>query len=308
MKPLDAAILRTILYADVFDFPLTAAEVHFFLIHDRPVSALEMRHALETSPALAAALHRDGDYVMLASRPALSASRRAREQASQRLWPLAESWGRWLARLPYVRLVAVTGALAVRNAAAADDDLDFFLLTTPGRVWLARAFAVALARLARLRGVTLCPNYIAATTALAQNHCDLFIAHEIAQMIPLYGPDLYQTLRDANPWTAAHLPNAHAPFYTPSAVPQSRPWGALKRLAEAGLNNRLGDALENWERQRKLARFGGQMQQPHSAALLDATQVKGHFNDYGYQVLCAYRERLRACGLDDDLPLRATGD
>lgn len=307
MKPLDAAILRTVLYADVFDFPLMVEELHFFLIHDQPVSVIEVRRALATSPALAAALRCDGEFVMLASRPALADRRAEREQASQRLWPLAERYGRWLARLPYVRMVAVTGALAMRNAASADDDLDFFLLTAPGRVWLARACAILLVRAARLRGVTICPNYIAAATALEQGRRDLFIAHEVAQMIPLHGQDLYRALRAANSWVDAHLPNAHEPLYQPHSSAESRAWLTAKRLLEAALNNRLGDALENWERRRKLERFASQMQRSSSAALLDETQVKGHFNDYGHYVLRAYQDRLRSYGLDE-VSLPATGD
>ncbi len=307
MQSLDAAILRTVLYADVFDFPLTVEELHFYLVFDRPTSAVEVRCALDTSPALTAALFYDGQYVMLAARAVLAARRAQREQASQRLWPLAERYGRWLARLPFVRMVAVTGALAVRNAASPQDDLDYFLLTEPGRVWLARAFAVLLVRLARLRGVKLCPNYVAASSALRQDRCDLFTAHEVAQMVPLYGLELYWSLRAANSWVAAHLPNAGAPLYIPDIRPDAAVWRIVKRLLEASLNNRLGDALENWERQRKVRRFAPQTRQPQSAAQLDATQIKGHFNDYGQRVLQAYEERVRRYRLDS-LSLPATGD
>lgn len=298
MQPLDAAILRTVLYADVFDFPLTVEELHFYLVFDRQTSPAEVRHALSTSPALAVALRYDGQYVMLAARPTLAAQRAAREEASQHLWPLAERYGRWLARLPFVRMVAVTGALAVHNAASAQDDLDYFLLAEPGRVWLARAWAVLLVRLARLRGIKLCPNYVAASDALRQNRCDLFVAHEMVQMVPLYGLELYWMLRAANPWVKAHLPNADVPLHVPTVRPDAPVWRALKRLLEASLSNRLGDMLENWERRRKVRRFAPQMRQSHSAAHLDATQVKGHFNDYGQRILRAYEERLHCYQLD----------
>ena len=110
-----------------------------------------------------------------------------RDQASLLLWPPALSYGAWLARLPFVRMVALTGALAMRNASADDDDLDYVLVTAPGRVWLARAFAIVLVRLAKRRGVVVCPNYVLAESALAQDKHDLFMAHEVAQMVPIYG-------------------------------------------------------------------------------------------------------------------------
>ena len=307
MNRLDTAILRTVLYADVFSFPLTVEEIHFFLIHDHPVSVIEIRSALATSAALTGLLCQDRGFIALRGREAAITERERREMATRRLWPLAERYGRWLARLPYVRMVAITGALAMRNAATHDDDLDFFLLTAAGRVWLARACAIVLVRLARLRGVTLCPNYIAAETALEQDHQTLFIAHEVAQMIPVYGLDLYAALRAANPWVAAHLPNASGHFHSAKTAVHGRLWRTLKQLAETALNNRLGDALEDWEHRRKRSRFAPQTHQPLSAARIDEQQVKGHFNDYGHHVLTAYGTRLRAYGLDD-VVLPATGD
>ncbi|MFN8450301.1 MAG: hypothetical protein U0521_17370 [Anaerolineae bacterium] len=41
------------------------------------------------------------------------------------------------ARLPPVRMVALTGALVVRNASDNDDDLDYVLVTRRG-AWIAR--------------------------------------------------------------------------------------------------------------------------------------------------------------------------
>ena len=42
MQPLEAAILRTVLYADVFNFPMKLEEIHHFLISDDPVSLAEI--------------------------------------------------------------------------------------------------------------------------------------------------------------------------------------------------------------------------------------------------------------------------
>ncbi len=291
MDALEAAILRTVLYADIFAFPLTAAEIHHFLISDRPVSLVEVEQRLAESLALQQALdHADG-YFARAGRADLIAARHEREQASAQLWEPALRYGRWLACLPFVRMVGLTGALSMRNARG-HDDLDYLLLTAPGRVWLARAFSILLVRLVRLRGDVLCPNYVLAETALAQEPRNLFIAHEIAQMIPLDGLDLYARFRAANPWVSAFLANANAPFYCP-AVSSPGAWRWLKRAGEWALGGRLGDAFERWEYRRKLARFAPEMATPGSAARLDDARVKGHFNDHGQRVLDGYAERVR---------------
>lgn len=297
MESIEAAILRTVLYADLFHFPLTVREIHHFLIHDEPVDLEQIAQALSESTVLQHYLQCIDDYVVYDGQDDLVALRQMREAASEHLWPSAARYGKWLARLPFVRMVALTGALAMHNAANHEDDLDYILVTAPRRVWLARAFSIVLVRLARLRGVEICPNYVLAESALEQDKHDIFMAHEIAQMVPLYGSALYEQFRSANAWVNQQLPNADGAFYI---EPERSPSGIGligKRGIEFLLGGNLGDWLEHWEYRRKLRRFEPDMKKPHSSAKLDASHVKGHFNDHGHPVLQEYEERLEQYGL-----------
>jgi hypothetical protein len=298
MERVEAAIVRTVLYADVFDFPMTIPEIHHFLIHDTPLSLSLVTKAFETSPTLKELLRRDDGYVTFADRQELIALRVGRERSSQKLWTLAMRYGTWMGRLPFVRMVALTGALAVRNAAADDDDLDYLVVTQVGRVWLARAFAILLVRLGRLRGVEICPNYILAEDSLIQDKQDVFMAHEVVQMVPLYGFRIYEEMRQLNTWVTEYLPNADGTFHATDAPPIGRIWGGIKDLLEILLGGRLGTWLENWEYRRKMRRFQTQMQTPHSSAQLDERHVKGHFDDHGHPALQQYHRRLRELGVE----------
>jgi len=307
MERIEAAILRTVLYADVFNFPMTAAEIHHFLIHDEPISFEQIQETLQTSTALKSIIDQIDGYVVYCGRTDIIAIRQIREAASEHLWPLAVQYGTWLARLPFVRMVALTGALAMRNAAADDDDLDYILVTAPGRVWLARGFAIVLVRLARMRGIEVCPNYVLAENALEQDGHNIFMAHEVVQMVPLYGHSLYERFRKVNDWVSEQLPNADGAFYRETEQRPGAVWGGFKRTVETILGSGLGDWLENWEYRRKLRRFTHDMQKPHSSALLDNSHVKGHFDDHGHPVLQKYYARLREYGLDAQ-PSAVPGD
>lgn len=298
---LDEAILRTLAYADVFDYPLTPSEVHHFLIGARR-SSESVQAALNSSARLLAQTTRANGYVMLRGRQTIGDLREGRQLASARLWPRARRWAAVMGWLPFVRMVAVTGALALDNAPAGDD-VDYLIVTAPGRVWLARGLAVLVVRAARLTGVGLCPNYVLAETALAQARRDLYVAHDLAQMVPLVGREVCAAMRAANAWMLAYLPNAEAPLrQEPDLAP--RGWlGGLKRLAERLLGGPLGDALEGWERRRKLARFAPSARQPTSAAELDAERVKGHFEDHGLPILRRFEERARQFGTPAALPM-----
>jgi hypothetical protein len=286
----EQAILRTLLYADIFDYPLTPTEIHHYLL-GTTAAPEAVQAALNTSPWLAARVTRVNGYIAVAGRAALGPLRDKRRQHASSLWPRARRWARLIGCLPFVRMVAVTGALAVDNAPPGDD-IDFLIVTAPDRVWLARALAVGLVRLARLCGVGLCPNYVLSQSALAEERRNLFVAHDLAQMVPLVGQALYAELRAANGWAAAYLPHAHRPLRAEHDLAPRGLLRALQRLAEVFLAGRLGDGLEAWERRRKLRKFSEAAQAAGSAAILDAQRVKGHFNDHGVRVLREFESRL----------------
>jgi hypothetical protein len=286
----DEAILHTLLYADIFDYPLTPAEIHHFLI-DVPASPEAVRQALESSTWLRARVAIQGSYVTLQGRQALAALRETRRQSSERLWAVARRWSAVLGCLPFVRMVAVTGALAVDNAPPGDD-IDFLIVTAPGRVWLARGLAVLAVRAARLFGAGLCPNYVLAESALEQKRRDLFIAHDLAQMVPLVGLRVYKQMRSVNTWASQYLPQASAPLRD---EPERRlpGWGVrLQRWGEALLGGGLGNRLERWEQTRKLRKFAPAAGRAGSAAELDADRVKGHFDDHGLPILLKFEGRV----------------
>jgi hypothetical protein len=301
LQPVDAAIMRTILYGDVFDCALTAEEIHHYLIHHQPVPMEVVCDALATSSYLRDQLYTENGYFTRADRRELIALRLERREIALAMWESAARYGRWLSRLPFVRMVALTGALAAQNPSRKQDDYDYLLVTQTGRVWLARAFAILLVRFGKLRGVVICPNYVLAEDALAQTRRNLFMAREVAQMVPFYGHHIYSAMREANRWTDGHLPNALTAFYIQLDTEKKDGWYRLKYGVEYLLGGWLGNRLEGWEYQRKLRRFAREMKTPNSAAQLDTAHVKGHFNDHGHPVLLHYFERLRAFQLDDSL-------
>lgn len=295
-SPLAEAILRTLIYADVFSFPMTDHEIQHFLI-GVTATVSEVRGMLLESRWLNDHVECTNGYFALRGRAAITLERQTRAAASEALWPQACRYGALLAHLPFVRMVALTGALAMRNAHHGDDDIDYLLVTVPGRVWLTRALIVIIVRLVRLRGVKLCPNYVLAETALAQDKNDLYMAHEIAQMVPLAGLDVYRALRAANVWADELLPNAQDVFYGEPDTTPDGVWRGMQQIGEWLLGGWIGTSLENWEQRRKLRKFAREAQKPHSSAQLDAEHVKGHFNDYGYPTLHQYEHRLVEYGL-----------
>lgn len=296
---LERAILRTLLYADIFDYPLTVEEISHWAIGVRATPA-DVTACLATSAWLGERIEPAGDGFAVCGRARLATVRAARAQAAARLWPLARRYARLLGHLPFVRMVAVTGALALDNADA-QTDIDLLIVTAPGRVWLARAMAVGCVYLARRDGIVLCPNYVLAETALVHERRDLYTAHELAQMTPLVGHDLYARMRALNAWCEAYIPSAVQPWHREVDLAPSPAGRKVQGFLERALGGWVGERLETWERRRKLAKFARQAAQPGNSAILDERQVKGHFRDYGGPTLQRYRQRCREFGVEDGL-------
>ncbi|MFN8621974.1 MAG: hypothetical protein U0869_14685 [Chloroflexota bacterium] len=289
-----AAVLRTLAYADVFDFALREPEVHRYLIGVRATPD-------DVAGALAdlrdRIVCRDG-LVALTGREALLATRQERRAIAARTWPHALRYARTVGSLPFVRMVGVTGALAVGNATEGAD-IDLLIVAATGRVWTARAATIGVVRLAARRGIELCPNYVIAERRLEEDAQDLYAAHELAQLVPVTGFGVYRRLLAANPWVARHLPNAAgAPFGNRS---RREPVLHVARSAmELALHARLGAALEGAEQRRKIPRLTAQAHARGATAeaAYTADRCKGHVHGHADRIRDAYKARVTALGLE----------
>lgn len=289
--PLATAIRDTLAYADLFRYPLTAHELHRYL-HGRMVGCAGVEGAL--AAGVDGVQHEDG-YYALVGRTGLAAHRLGLRRASASLGARARGYATLLKYLPYVRMVGLTGSLAIGNPARRAD-IDLMIVTAPGRVWLCRAAIVAVVRLVGLGGDVLCPNYLVAEDALALDSVTIYDAHELAQMVPLYGREAYLRLWSANPGVQALLPNAGPRKVAPDRLLPSL--GTLKAAAERLLGGAVGDRLERWEQRRKTARLSRRGDRP-GESILSAQQCKGHFGAHRASILEAY-SRSRTAGGDTE--------
>lgn len=292
LTPLEAAIVRTVAYVDVFDYPLTAAEIHRFLMGTF-ASPETVADTLHNGRLIPQALHTQDGYFTLPGRESIITTRLRRHAIAQTLWPHAIHYGRFIAQLPFIRMVAVTGSLAVDNAEA-NADIDYLIITDNGRLWLSRAFTILIVRLAARQNITLCPNYFLSQRALALSEHNIYTAHELVQMIPLAGLPYYHQLRQLNPWTNSLLPNTqdHIPAISHHTPLIHAPTSLPRRLAEALLRTEWGTRLETWEMKRKIAKLSQRNPQASETAFAP-DYCKGHFDGHGRHTLTRFDQRLQ---------------
>ncbi len=287
---LEDAILCTLAYSDIFDYPLTLDELHRLLAIPAERADVEQRAARMKSVS-----SKDG-YYYLAGRGAIVELRKKRETASRKMFERAVTYGRILGALPFIRMVALTGSLAVRNCDK-DADYDYMISAKSGRLWLARAFALLLNRFSNLFGETLCPNLIVSENELVWKSKNLYSAREFCQMKLIAGTAVYAELRDSNRWVESYFPNWSDEINLMDHEKQIKISALIKKIIEFVLDNRFGDYIEAWEMNRKIARFQNQsgfgVETRFSADI-----CQGNFNHHGTMTMNKLHEKLQTLHVD----------
>lgn len=287
---LDRAIYSTVAYRDIFHFPVTPAEIHRYL-HGVRCDLDEVQACLASSSLLERHLENDGEFFALRGRSATFAIRRERRALSLAQRPRARRFARFLASLPNIRMVALTGSLAAGNFPP-DGDIDFLLVTDSGTMWRTRALCRMLALLdEKLRQGLFCPNTFLSAAALPLARHSLYDAQELSQMVPLHGLAEYRRLRAANSWTEEWLPNApDAPEDCEDNPPYAR---GLKRAFEAVLAGGIGRAIEDFEARRKIHRFN-ETDRLKGTWTRSTREAHSMWDDMRLKIEGAWRERLDA--------------
>lgn len=239
VSSLQQGILYTLSYADIFDYPLTLMQLQRYLV-GMAASMDDVAEVVDGSKWAQHHLAKQGEYYMLPGRESLAALREHRAGIAQRMWKRARHYASAISRMPFVRMVALTGALCSGNVEV-DDDYDYLIVAEQGHLWLTRSLIVQLVvKPAMQHGEEVCPNYIITERALAldESEHNLYQAHELAQMVPMYGLPIYNQLRATNAWAHRFLPNAVGAPQITNALPAMK--ASTHQLSERALQHIAG--------------------------------------------------------------------
>jgi glycosyltransferase involved in cell wall biosynthesis len=203
-EKISAAALKTLAYADLFDYPLRADEVHEGLL-DCGASFEEVLEALEMFESRGV-IARAGPLFFLSGREKLVAVRDQRRQQTRGLLQKHAWLVKLVIKFPFVRSVSLSGAAAFENSHQRDD-IDLFVITAGKRLWSVYTVLALLLKLMGKRRL-LCLNCLVDLDHLRLDEGDFFIAHQIAFLRPLSGIEHLKKFHAANAWISSHLPQS----------------------------------------------------------------------------------------------------
>lgn len=218
MTDLEQSVLRAIIYADCFEYALTSAQIHQYLISKEMYTTQAVKIALDNLVVAKIVLHEKDLYCLVSSK-GLFRKREETETISTAKIELARKKTGLLTWMPWIDGIWITGNVAMHNAQN-NDDIDLLVVTRDSWLWLTRLIivivygAVGRVRLRRhsLQSVKnkLCLNMYLDTTVLEMpsSKKNLYTAHEVAQVLPLFNRNkAYERFLAANSWILEFLPH-----------------------------------------------------------------------------------------------------
>ena len=211
------AILKTILYSDIFDYPLRKEEMWRFLIAEKQITIKALVKELSEMKNLS---EKDGLYY-IKGRKNIVLKRIARSKISLEKQKIAEKAAGLLSKIPTLECVFLSGGLAMENVEI-NDDIDFFIITSENSLWITRFLSLLVLELfgfRRRRGERKVFNKICLNLFLSKKNLlfpkyfqNLYTAHEISQAKLIFQRNNTQELfLSSNRWINTYLPNFPIP-------------------------------------------------------------------------------------------------
>jgi D-beta-D-heptose 7-phosphate kinase/D-beta-D-heptose 1-phosphate adenosyltransferase len=210
LKDLKREQIASVVYHDIFDFPLNSAELYKWKTGKEAIKNIKHK-----TPGIE---YKRG-YFYLRSRDKLISKRLVRDKISEEKMKLARKYGLIIKYIPSVKMVAITGALAMGNASE-DSDIDLMIITSKRALWTTRLIIWSLLKTLgfplrrpgdKHEKDKLCLNIWLDESDLLWQKKDrnIFTAHEIAQIVPLVNKDnSYESFISKNKWVGDYWPNA----------------------------------------------------------------------------------------------------
>ncbi len=215
LSGLEEAILKIIVFFDMFSYPLTAYELWRYL-------GVQADFA-ETSFAAQSLLERSylgsrQGFYFLPGQDSLVSVRKQRYHYTNRKLKIARRAVRIFRLLPTVKFAALSNLIGRHNLRDGSD-IDIFIIAKANRIWITRLFCAGAMKLLRQRPTPskkrdkICLSFYIDSAHLdlrkmTDGEDDYYFHFWLAGLYPLYDAGAYHhQLMQANAWLKAYLPN-----------------------------------------------------------------------------------------------------
>lgn len=238
---LKASILKVLVYFDLFDYPISKEEIYIFL--DSKCCKEDLTADLNTL-VHTGYIFKFNEFYTLKNDPGLVKKRLKENNYAQSLLITARKISKFLFTFPYVKGIGISGSLS-KNVADENADIDYFIITSANRLWIARTIMHLYKKFTFLTGHQhwYCMNYYVDEKGMQIEEKNIFTATELVTLLPMCGKGTMEKFFTANDWAKKYFPNYNI---SSSIHPHKTSSLKIKKAIESLFNNRFGDWLETY--------------------------------------------------------------
>jgi hypothetical protein len=287
---LEKSILQTLIWFDMFDYPLTKEELGRLLWKYHDFNTEFNRDFLKLG------INFKNGFYFLAGRENIIKVRQSKIPTIDKKMKIAARAAKKMRWVPFVRAIFVANTVAA-GTAKDSSDIDFFVIIKNDRLFLSRLLVTLLLTVFRLRRnkrcitdrVCLCFHVTDDALDLERiklSDPDIYLCYWIDQLVPLYDPDnLGQIIQKENAWVKEYLPNAFQAYSLLHRwrVDDTRVANVFKSFFERVWAGQYGNFLEAQAKGAQEAKmktnFMSIQNEKNSKVIINDKMMKFHEND-----------------------------
>lgn len=223
---IEEAIINTVVFFDMFEYPLTSFEVwkylpvkcDYFEVKNRlkEICSAEKRK-LQSVTAVSSGLQSRNGFYFLPGRIKLIATRMNRYNITDKKFKRAVFISKIFKLIPWIQMIAVGNLIGEHNLRD-KSDIDFFIITQKNRIWITRFFSVLIVKFLGIRPKIndtkdkICLSFFVSEEGLdlekLRMNKDIYFTYWLAGLTPVFDTDCYyDKLIKTNNWLKHEVPN-----------------------------------------------------------------------------------------------------
>jgi predicted nucleotidyltransferase len=231
-------LLKPLLYFSLFRYPLTEEEIFAFSeIKNKEAFKKELNTLVKDK-----IIYNINNFYLFENNDTIVKRRLIGNQNAKDIYSKANKVSQFISKFPFVEGVGISGSLS-KGYYDEDSDIDFFIITSSKRLWIARTILVLYKKIFLLNSRKFfCINYYISTNSLEISEQNRFTATELATMIPMYGNGSFHDFYEHNKWAYNFLPNKNIAEGLTNLNTIKKPF--FTKLTERLLSNKLGNTID----------------------------------------------------------------
>lgn len=289
LNNLEKTILRTIIYYDLFDYPLTANEIYKGLFKYK-ANLFSVVNCLEKSENLKKYIETRNGFYFLKTRKEIIDIRKKRRDYSVKKWEKALKAVKIIRFVPFLRAVFLCNSIPYFNAEK-DSDIDFFIIIKDKYIWFSRFWITILLHIFKMRRHNkkikdrICLSFYVTDKSLnLKNFYDqdnTYLYHWIDDLSSIFDDGIYHDFLIANRWIKNYIPNGAIKKIIDNLVVKDNCFSKFFReFQEIVLNNIFGRFLNLMLKKIQLAKISSnknsRMNEENDCVVVNDCMLKFH--------------------------------